>query len=41
MFRPTFLAMLVNFDATLLGKTLGIEDAYRFAKGEQLTVAAG
>jgi len=25
----------------MLGKTLGIEDAYRFAKGEQLTVAAG
>ena len=30
-----------SFDATLLGKTLGIEDAYRFAKGEQLNVAAG
>ena len=30
-----------SFDAALFGNTLNIEDAYRFAKGEPLTVAGG
>ena len=30
-----------SFDATLFGNSLSIEDAYRFAKGEPLTVAGG
>ena len=30
-----------SFDATLFGNTLGIEDAYRFAKGEPLSSAGG
>jgi len=30
-----------SFDATLFGNTLGIEDAYRFARGEPLTTAGG
>jgi hypothetical protein len=30
-----------SFDATLFGNTLGIEDAYRFAKGEPLNTAGG
>lgn len=30
-----------SFDATLFGNTLGIEDAYRFAKGEPLTSPGG
>jgi hypothetical protein len=30
-----------SFDATLFGNSLGIEDAYRFAKGEPLTSAGG
>ena len=30
-----------SFDATLFGNTLGIEDAYRFAKGEPLSTAGG
>ncbi len=30
-----------SFDATLFGDTLGIEDAYRFAKGEPLSNAGG
>lgn len=30
-----------SFDATLFGNTLGIEDVYRFAKGEPLTNPAG
>lgn len=30
-----------SFDASLFGNSLGIEDAYRFAKGESLTIAGG
>ena len=30
-----------SFDATLFGNSLGIEDAYRFAKGEPLSSASG
>ena len=30
-----------SFDATLFGTTLGIEDAYRFAKGEPLASPSG
>ena len=30
-----------SFDALLFGTTLGIEDAYRFAKGEPLTTPGG
>ena len=30
-----------SFDATLFGNALGIEDAYRFAKGEPLNTAGG
>jgi hypothetical protein len=30
-----------SFDATLFGNTLGIEDAYRFARGEPLSTAGG
>lgn len=30
-----------SFDATLFGNTLGIEDAYRFAKGEPLNTPGG
>lgn len=30
-----------SFDASLFGNRLGVEDAYRFAKGEPLTVAGG
>ena len=30
-----------SFDASLFGNTLGIEDAYRFAKGMPLTTAGG
>lgn len=30
-----------SFDATLFGNTLGIEDAYRFARGEPLRTAGG
>lgn len=30
-----------SFDASLFGNTLGVEDAYRFAKGEALQTASG
>ena len=30
-----------SFDATLFGNALGVEDAYRFAKGEPLATAGG
>ena len=40
-FGDTHLHTAMSMDAGLFGNRLGVEDAYRFARGEELTASSG